>query len=186
MDAPLAGQTAQTDQALSLALSESNWYQARLLATLIGSGAGDPPADGRVGRGGLGRLRHGLFQALRSIAARMVESDRMGRVAPRVGFRGGFMLMACLALHDKTADDGRFLPLLPLIEEGARDQRPSWPGHQWTVRSIGGRDLALHVASMDVAPRLSTSDQSPCARWGRMRARALEREGARAARAAAR
>jgi 3-methyladenine DNA glycosylase AlkD len=157
-----------TDQALSLALWESNWYEARLLATLIG----DPQqvtrrqmdgwAAGFENWGDCDTACFKLFDRSPHAWSRATAWAASRRELVR---RGGFVLMACLALHDKTAADDRFLPLLPLIEEGARDERPLVAkGISWALRSIGRRNLALHAASIDVARRLSTSDQSPC-RW---------------------
>lgn len=37
--------------------------------------------------------------------------------------RAGYALMACLAVHDKKADDSRFLSFLPFIERGSLDGR---------------------------------------------------------------
>jgi 3-methyladenine DNA glycosylase AlkD len=54
--------------------------------------------------------------------------------------RGGFVLMACLALHDKTAKDESFLELLPVIERGAQDERNFVKkGVSWALRGIGRR-----------------------------------------------
>ena len=64
----------------------------------------------------------------------------MGDLAREFVRRGGFVLMACLALHDKAAPDERFLAFLPLIEEGARDERNFVKkGVSWALRAIGRR-----------------------------------------------
>jgi 3-methyladenine DNA glycosylase AlkD len=79
--------------------------------------------------------------------------------------RTGFVLMACLAGHDKTASDAKFLDLLPLIEQGARDERNFVKkGVSWALRMIGRRSLALNKAALAVAKRLAESDEASC-RW---------------------
>jgi 3-methyladenine DNA glycosylase AlkD len=73
--------------------------------------------------------------------------------------------MASLAGHDKTASDAQFLALLPLIEEGAHDERNFVKkGVSWSLRRIGRRNPALHAAALSVAKRLSESEDSTC-RW---------------------
>lgn len=79
--------------------------------------------------------------------------------------RGGFALMACLALHDKQADDDAFWAFLPLVEAGAGDERNFVKkGVSWALRSIGRRGPALHSAGLDLAGRLADSDE-PARRW---------------------
>jgi len=79
--------------------------------------------------------------------------------------RASFALMASLAAHDKAASDAPFLAMLPLIEEGARDERPLVKkGASWALRTIGQRSLALHAAALRVAGRLARSEEAP-ARW---------------------
>jgi 3-methyladenine DNA glycosylase AlkD len=73
--------------------------------------------------------------------------------------------MACLALHDKAAADKRFLAFLPLIEEGARDERNFVKkGVNWALRSIGRRNLALNTAALAVARRLAPAEEA-APRW---------------------
>jgi 3-methyladenine DNA glycosylase AlkD len=79
--------------------------------------------------------------------------------------RGGFVLMACLALHDKTAPDRKFLSFLPLIERGARDERNLVKkGVSWALRAIGQRNVALNAAALATAKRLAQS-QEAAPRW---------------------
>src|SRR5262245_51827133 len=73
-----------------------------------------------------------------------------GRVAPwckrREEFvrRAGYVLLACLALHDKAAGDDLFMKTLPLLEKGAADERHLVSkAVSWAIRSIGGRSGAL-------------------------------------------
>ncbi len=156
------------DHALSLALWESGWYEARLLAALIG----DPQ---RVTRrqmnawatsfenwGDCDTVCFHLFD--RTPFA--WEKVRQWSASPRPFVkRGAFALMACLAPHDKAAPDKSFLALLPLIEKGARDERNFVKkGVNWALRAIGRRNAALHAAAVTVARRLADSPQA-AERW---------------------
>ena len=79
--------------------------------------------------------------------------------------RASFALMASLVVHDKKAQDERFLELLPLIEEGAKDERNFVKkGVSWALRCIGKRSLALNKAAVATSKRLAESD-SPASRW---------------------
>ncbi|HXJ57561.1 MAG TPA: DNA alkylation repair protein [Verrucomicrobiae bacterium] len=156
------------DHALAVALWKSGCYEARLLATLV-----DDPQ--RVTR-----------QQMNSWAASFEnwadcdtacfhlfdrtpfawDQARQWAKAPREFVkRAGFVLMACLALHDKDAPDSKFLPLLTLIERGANDERNFVKkGVNWALRSIGRRGLHLNEAARLVARRLAKS-KAEAPRW---------------------
>jgi 3-methyladenine DNA glycosylase AlkD len=79
--------------------------------------------------------------------------------------RAGFVLIACLAAHAKRASDAVFRPMLPLIAEGATDERNFVKkGVSWALRMIGRHSLALHAESVALAERLIESGDTP-ARW---------------------
>jgi len=156
------------DHALSLALWKSGWYEARLLAALVG----DPQ---RVTRrqmnawaasfenwGDCDTVCFHLFD--RTPFA--WEKARQWSTSPSEFVkRAGFVLMACLALHDKAASDAQVLAFLPLIEQGAHDERNFVKkGVNWALRAIGRRNLALNAASLPVAKRLALSEEAAC-RW---------------------
>jgi len=94
--------------------------------------------------------------------------------------RSSFALMASLALHDKGADDGRFLPFLSLIESGAEDDRNFVKkGVSWALRSIGRRSQSLRKAAGTLAARLGKA-KNPSSRWvGKDAARDLRRPNGR-------
>lgn len=72
--------------------------------------------------------------------------------------RGGFALMAGLAVHDKTASDRAFLKLLPLIERGAWDDRNFVKkAVNWALRNIGKRNLALNAAALTCAENIRSA-----------------------------
>ncbi len=151
------------DHALSTALWESGWYEARLLAALVG----DPE---RVTRRQMNAWAAGFenWGDCDTVCFKLFdrtpfawEKARQWSASPREFVkRAGFVLMACLALHDKAAPDKRFLALLPLIEKGARDERNFVKkGVSWALRGIGRRSLMLNAAATAVAKRLALSEE---------------------------
>ncbi len=79
--------------------------------------------------------------------------------------RAGFVLMACLAAHDKQARDAAFLRFLPMIEQGASDDRNFVKkGVSWALRHLGHRNTSLHAAAVATATKLSNS-QDATERW---------------------
>ena len=79
--------------------------------------------------------------------------------------RAGFVMMACLAAHDKTAGDAAFMKFLPMIEKGASDDRNFVKkGVSWALRHLGHRNAKLHAAAMKTAMKLSKSENAT-ERW---------------------
>jgi 3-methyladenine DNA glycosylase AlkD len=79
--------------------------------------------------------------------------------------RAAFALIACLAVHDKTADDRKFIAALKRVGRASTDERNFVKkAVNWALRGIGKRNLALHAAALDVAQQLRKS-ASPSARW---------------------
>ena len=84
---------------------------------------------------------------------------------PEFTRRAGFVLIACLATHDKKAPDGRFIDTFPLITAYATDPRNFVKkAVNWALRGIGKRNLPLNRAAIDLAHNLNTADD-PAARW---------------------
>jgi 3-methyladenine DNA glycosylase AlkD len=72
--------------------------------------------------------------------------------------RGGFALIAYLAIHDKTATDDRFAPCLAAIEREARDDRNFVrKAVNWALRNIGKRNSGLNRAAIACAERIKAS-----------------------------
>jgi len=156
------------DHALATALWETGWYEARLLAALVGDPARVTSRQMNAWAAGFENwadcdtVCFHLFD--RTPLA--WEKARQWVKSPREFVkRGGFVLMACLALHDKAAPDKRFLALLPLIEKGAQDERNFVKkGVSWALRGIGRRNRSLNAATVAVAKRLALSKQA-APRW---------------------
>lgn len=156
------------DHALAAELWDSGWYEARLLATMV-----DDPR--LVTRSQMNAWAFGFENwadcdtacfKLFDQTPHAWEKARQWSASPREFVkRGGFVLMACLAQHDKTAAEEKFLPFLPIIEEGALDERNFVKkGVNWALRGIGRRSLALNAAALEVAKRLAKSEAA-APRW---------------------
>ena len=156
------------DQKLSLALWASGWFDAKLLAAMIG----DPNV---VTRGQMNRWAltfenwadcdTACFNLFDRSPHAWAMARRWSGARQEFVRRGGFALMACLALHDKTSPDKPFRAFLPLLERGARDERDLVrKGVSWGLRGIGRRTKSLHTAALAVAKRLAASKDAG-ARW---------------------
>lgn len=79
--------------------------------------------------------------------------------------RAAFSLIACLAWHDKKADDKMFVDLLPVIQDAATDERNYVKkAVNWALRHIGKRNLSLNREALQTA-RLIQKIESRAARW---------------------
>ncbi|PIW39884.1 MAG: DNA alkylation repair protein [Chloroflexi bacterium CG15_BIG_FIL_POST_REV_8_21_14_020_46_15] len=76
-----------------------------------------------------------------------------------------FALIACLAWHDKKAEDEKFIELFPVIMRGAVDERNFVKkAVNWALRNIGKRNLNLNKAAINAAKEIHRLD-SKAARW---------------------
>ena len=79
--------------------------------------------------------------------------------------RAAYALIACLAWHDKKAEDEKFVGLLPVIIMGATDERNFVKkAVNWALRHIGKRNLNLNRAAIEAAEEIWGID-SKAARW---------------------
>ncbi len=79
--------------------------------------------------------------------------------------RAGFVLIACLAVHDKTASDETFKAFLPVITREASDSRNFVKKAVcWALRQIGKRNAALNGEAIEVARELHMAGTTS-ARW---------------------
>ncbi|MCO6401761.1 MAG: DNA alkylation repair protein [Verrucomicrobia bacterium] len=79
--------------------------------------------------------------------------------------RAGFVLMAALAVHDKSAADDDFSPFLEAIRHGATDSRNFVKkAVNWALRQIGKRNPALQQRATQLARELLEMDDLT-ARW---------------------
>jgi 3-methyladenine DNA glycosylase AlkD len=162
---------------LAQQLWDSGWYEARLLAAFV-----DEPE--RVTAAQMDRWARDfdnwgicdtvcfhLFDRT-PFALKKVEqwAGRRGEFVKRAAFA----LLACVALHDKSAGDEPFLRCLTLIEAAAADERNFVKkGVSWALHAVGRRSPELRAAALALARRLAASAAS-AERWvGRDALRAL-------------
>lgn len=157
-----------TDHALAAALWQTGWYEARIVAALIDDPAQVSPAQ--MDRWARDFDNWGIVD---TVCFKLFDRTphALGRVRAWAGRReefvrrAAFALLACVALHDRVAEDAAFVRCLPLIERGAADERNFvQKGVSWALRSIGRRNPSLRTASVKVAARLAAS-ASDSARW---------------------
>lgn len=156
------------DHALALQLWDSGIHEARILATMIA----DPKqvteqlmehwVRGFDSWDVCDQCCSNLFDKTPYAWDKAVEWCKRDEEFVR---RAGFVLMAALAVHDKKANDDRFLPFLALIEQGATDERNFVKkAVNWALRQIGKRSPQLRKAAMQSARRIQKQD-SKAARW---------------------
>ncbi|HYA40246.1 MAG TPA: DNA alkylation repair protein [Syntrophobacteraceae bacterium] len=147
--------TVGRDQKLSLDLWESGIHEARLLAAFVG----DPV---RVTENQMERwakdfdswdvcdqVCSNLFDRTPHAYNKAVEWSQREEEFVK---RAGYVLMGCLAVHDKTADDFRFLPFFPIIKRGSLDERNFVKkAVNWALRQIGKRNDALNGNAIQCA-----------------------------------
>ena len=79
--------------------------------------------------------------------------------------RAGFTLIAERAVHDREHGDDFWIGWLPVIRNGAQDDRNYVrKAVNWSLRQIGKRNLVLNAAAIAEAERLS-QEESRSARW---------------------
>lgn len=163
----LAGSLAARHR-LAIALWNTGWYEARLLAVFVDEPSLVTPsqmdrwakqfehwADCDTACFHLFDRTPHAFRKVHAWAARKEEFVK----------RAAFALLASLALHDKNADDDMFAECFTLIERAADDDRNFVKkAVNWALRAIGGRSPALHRNAVSLAHRLAESE-SRSARW---------------------
>jgi 3-methyladenine DNA glycosylase AlkD len=79
--------------------------------------------------------------------------------------RAAFALIACLAWHDKQAQDEQFIALLPVLKRGSTDERNYVKkAVNWALRNVGKRNPRLNRAAIAAAQEIRQMD-SRAARW---------------------
>lgn len=79
--------------------------------------------------------------------------------------RAGFVMIAALTVHDKKADDSRFIQFFPLIKKYSTDERNFVrKAVNWALRQIGKRNKNLNKQAIKVAEDIKKID-SKSAKW---------------------
>jgi len=103
-----------------------------------------------------------LFEKSPLACRKIVEWSRREEEFVR---RAAFTLIACLAWHDKKAEDDKFINLFPLLIRGATDERNFVKkAVNWALRNIGKRNLNLNKAAVNTAREIQRLD-SKAAHW---------------------
>jgi 3-methyladenine DNA glycosylase AlkD len=153
---------------LAAELWASGIHEARIMATLV-----DEPA--RVSAAQMDRWARvfdswdvcdqacqNLFRYTPHAFAKAAE---WAHAKPEFVRRAGFALMAGLAVKAKAAPDSEFEAFLPLISEGAGDERNFVKkAVNWALRQIGKRNEALRLKAIATAEQIRQQD-SRAARW---------------------
>lgn len=79
--------------------------------------------------------------------------------------RAGFVLMAALAIHDKKAEDEKFIQFYPfMIRESGDDRNFVKKAINWALRQTGKRNDRLCTESIKVAKKIHKKGD-PSSRW---------------------
>jgi 3-methyladenine DNA glycosylase AlkD len=157
-----------SDHALALDLWASGIHEARILAGMI-----DHPA--LVTNAQMERWAKDFdsWDVCDQICMNLFDKTRLAhrkalawsKRKPEFEKRAGFVLMASLAWHDKTASDTAFLKFLPAIQRGATDERNFVKkAVNWALRQIGKRSRKLNREAIRAAREIQKLD-SRAARW---------------------
>jgi len=159
------------DHALASELWSTGVYEARTVAALV-----DEPALVTVGQMDgwcadfdnwaiCDTVCFSLFDRAPDAWSRLDPWARDERELVR---RASFALLWSLALHDRSADDARFVAGLELVEQYAADERPLvTKSISMSLRAIRRRSPALEKAVRATAERLAEADSGPERRVGR-------------------
>jgi len=156
------------DHALALALWETKFHEARILASMI-----DDPAHVTVRQIDAWVKDFNSWDLCDQVCGNLFDRTAFA-VEKAIAFskrkeefvkRAGFVLMAEYAVHNKKAEDKVFLAFLPLIEKEACDDRNFVKkAVNWALRQIGKRNARLREAAILTAERILLQD-SNAARW---------------------
>lgn len=158
----------EKDHELAEQLWASGWYEARLLAAFV-----DAPEQVGVRQMNRWAADFDNWAIVDTVCFHLFDrtAHAWGRIPvwsqrkPEFTRRAAFALLWSLSNHDKTASDGAFLGCLPLIEEGALDDRNFVKkAVNMALRAIGKRNVRLNEAAVATAERLAQSGAA-APRW---------------------
>ncbi len=73
--------------------------------------------------------------------------------------RAGFVLMACLAVSDKKAEDNKFIKFFPYIKDHSKDNRNFVKkAVNWALRQIGKRNIDLNKLAIQIGEEINSFD----------------------------
>jgi len=156
------------DHKLALALWEATIPEAQILATLIADPQQATPQH--MDRWVRSLTAWDICDAAcnnlfvrTSFAWKKVH--RWAREEPEFTRRAGYVLIACLATHDKQAPDQQFMDTFTLIISAATDPRNFVKkAVNWAIHGIGKRNLALNQAAISLCEDIQEIDDAT-AHW---------------------
>jgi 3-methyladenine DNA glycosylase AlkD len=166
-----------TSHQLAAELWETGFYEARTLAAFI-----DDPT--RVSRTQMDRWAHDFdswaicdtvcFHLFDKTAHAWEKVEAWEDSREEFVRRASYALLWALSVHDKNADDNRFIRALQMLEHAKPDDRPLVnKAIDMALRAVGKRNAMLHQAALDVAARMSQAPEKSRAWIGRHALREL-------------
>jgi 3-methyladenine DNA glycosylase AlkD len=153
---------------LALALWETGFYEARMLAAFVDDPKLVTPAQ--MDRwckdfDNWGIVDTVCFKLFDVTPHAWKKVEQWSKRRDEFQRRAAYALLACLGVHDKHATNEKFISCFPLIEAAATDERNFVKkGVSWALRVIGRRNLELNNAATELAQRLAESPD-PTSRW---------------------
>ena len=153
---------------LALALWETGWYEARMLAAFV-----DDPAQVTTAQMDRWCKEFDNWAIVDTICFHLFDKtphafrkvEQWSNRRAEFEKRAAFALLASLGVHDKRATDESFAKCLPLIERAATDERNFVKkGVSWALRVVGRRSKDLNEAAVALSKELCESESS-AARW---------------------
>jgi len=154
-----------TDHELALALWDTDWYEARVVASLIE----DPSAvtseqmdSWTASFDNWAICDTVCFNLFDRTPHAWAKVDQWAASPAEYVKRTAFALLWCLALHDRDAPDSRFEHGLSLIEREAHDDRNFvTKSLSMAMRAIAHHNSALAASAAQAAQRLVESESRP-------------------------
>ena len=163
---PLAREIGR-DHHRALALWETGWREARLLASFT-----DEKKKVTLQQARNWAADFDSWEIVDGVSDLFVDAGLGGVLIPEFAAderefvrRTAFAMIAWTSVHLKKMPDAEVIALLPLIEEHAQDPRNFVrKAANWALRSIGKRSMACHAPALALARKLAASDDKT-ARW---------------------
>lgn len=156
------------DHKLALALWKTGVYDGQMLATMVADPAEVTPALMEAWAEDFdnwGTVDTACFKLFDQTPYVFTKGAKWAKAKDEYVKRAGFVLIACGALHG-AGTDADYLKLMPLLREGAKDERNFVKkGVSWALRAIGGKKSPkLRAAARALANELAASGDA-AQRW---------------------
>lgn len=151
----------------ALALWESGWREARLLAAFT-----DEKKKVTADQARRWAADFDSWEIVDGVSDLFVDAGLADELAPEFAAddrefvrRAAFAMICWVAVHLKKRPDAEVISFLPLIEAHAKDPRNFVKkAVNWALRSIGKRNIACHRPALALAEKLAASNDRT-ARW---------------------